>query len=66
MYGNAVKAGDSHHKVFDYGIPIPANLIKNETWMKRIRNNRLYNRDLPGNLEDVHPNKFLASITFFN
>lgn len=29
--------------------------------MEEIRENCLYNPDIPGNIEDVHPNKFIAS-----
>jgi hypothetical protein len=60
MYGNVVKAGSTNHKVFEYGIPIPINVIKDELVMHRLRRRALYNVDLPGNIEDVHPNKFIA------
>ena len=65
MYGNVIKAGDTKHKVFDYGIPIPMDTLKHEKIMARIRKYALYNVDLPGNIEDVHPNKFIASNYFF-
>ncbi len=29
--------------------------------MEELRRNCLYNPDIPGNIEDVHPNKFIAS-----
>ncbi len=61
MYGNVVKAGETKHKVFDYGVPIPLDTLKNDRIMRRIRKYALYNVDLPGNIEDVHPNKFIAS-----
>jgi len=32
--------------------------------MEEIRSNVLYNPDIPGNIEDVHPNKFIASNNF--
>ena len=64
MYGNSVKAGDTKHAVFDYGIPIPVSLLKNERLMNKIRLWRRYNVDLPGNIEDIHPNKFFAGIFF--
>jgi len=61
MYGSVVKAGETQHKVFEWGIPIPMEVIKNNKIMIRMRNYAMYNVDLPGNIEDVHPNKFLAS-----
>ena len=64
MYGNIVKAGDTKHKVFEYGVPIPLTIINDNKIMNRLRNNVQYNRDLPGNIQDIHPNKFIASIFF--
>lgn len=61
MYGNVVKAGETKHEVFEYGIPIPLEVIKDTKLMQKIRSYALYNVDLPGNIEDVHPNKFIAS-----
>jgi hypothetical protein len=61
MYGEVVKAGDTKHAVFEYGIPIPTEHLSNEVTMKRLRKCARYNIDLPGNIEDVHPNKFIAS-----
>jgi len=66
MYGSVVKAGETKHAVFEYGIPIPLEIIKNDTIMTRVRSFALYNVDLPGNIEDVHPNKFIASKFFLN
>jgi hypothetical protein len=66
MYGSIVKAGDTKHKVFEYGIPIPLEVIKDEGIMIRLRRRALYNVDLPGNIEDVHPNKFIAGIFICN
>jgi hypothetical protein len=62
MYGNVVKAGDTKHSVFQYGVPIPLDVIRDDKIMTRIRSYALYNTDLPGNIEDVHPNKFIAGI----
>jgi hypothetical protein len=64
MYGNIIKASESNHAVFEYGIPIPTEALNNEMTMKRIRRCVRYNIDLPGNIEDVHPNKFIASKSF--
>ena len=61
MYGDIQKAGDSNLKVLEFGIPIPYDLIKDETKMKRIRSNFRFNQDIPGAIELVHPNKFLPS-----
>ena len=61
MYGNVVKAGETNHEVFQYGIPIPVENIKDDKLMLRLRKCVRYNIDLPGNIEDVHPNKFIAS-----
>lgn len=63
MYGSIVKAGDTKHEVFEYGVPIPMNHIKSDRVMKHLRSCARYNIDLPGNIEDVHPNKFIASKT---
>ncbi len=60
MYGNIVKAGETNHAVFQYGIPIPMHILKQEDAMIKIRRCVLYNRDLPGNIQDIHPNKFIA------
>ncbi len=65
MYGNVIKAGETKHKVFDYGVPIPLDTLNNTRIMARIRKYALYNVDLPGNIEDVHPNKFIASNLYF-
>lgn len=66
MYGSVVKAGETKHEVFQYGIPIPYEHIKNEKMMTKFRRYSMYNVDLPGNIEDVHPNKFIASNNFNN
>ncbi len=61
MYGNIVKAGETEHKVFKYGVPIPVSVVKDDKVMHRLRMCLTYNKDLPGNIQDIHPNKFLAS-----
>jgi len=65
MYGNLVKAGDTKHKVFEYGVPIPLEVIKDFKIMNRLRGCVMYNKDLPGNVQDIHPNKFIASNFIF-
>ena len=65
MYGSVVKAGETKHEVFQYGIPIPRSVLISEDLMSKLRRVRMYNIDLPGNIEDVHPNKFLAGIYTF-
>jgi hypothetical protein len=62
MYGNVVKAGETKHEVFKYGVPIPTDTLKNEMIMQSMRKSVRYNIDLPGNIEDVHPNKFIANL----
>lgn len=62
MYGSIIKAGEREHSVFKHGIPIPYETVKNELVMDRVRRRALYNVDLPGNIEDVHPNKFIADL----
>jgi hypothetical protein len=62
MYGNVQKAGETQHSIFQFGNPIPLSVINNDKIMIRIRKACLYNRDLPGNIEDVHPNKFIADL----
>lgn len=48
-------------KVLEFGTPIPFEILKDEDSMKRIRSMNRVNTDIPGALELVHPNKFLAS-----
>jgi hypothetical protein len=61
MYGNILKAGEKNHEVFQYGVPIPIEHLNDNDMMSKIRYCVRYNCDLPGNIEDVHPNKFIAS-----
>lgn len=62
MYGSVIEAGEKKFDVFNYGIPIPREIIHNDQLMNIIRKSYMYNSDIPGNIEDIHPNKFLASI----
>ena len=64
MYGDIVKAGDrrANIKVLDFGIPIPQQLLMNETTMYHVRNSFVFNPDMPGAIENVHPNKFIANL----
>lgn len=64
MYGDVRKAGDCQLKVLEFGTPIPFEFLANEENMKRLRSMFRVNTDIPGALELVHPNKFLASKHF--
>ena len=66
MYGDVREVGMSNNKVLDFGIPIPFNDIKNEVTMKKIRSVAKFNQDMPGAIENVHPNKFIASKLFIS
>jgi hypothetical protein len=61
MYGDIKQAGDCQLKVLEFGTPIPFELLQDEDSMKRIRSMHRVNTDIPGALELVHPNKFIAS-----
>jgi hypothetical protein len=61
MYGDIKQAGDCQLKVLEFGTPIPFELLQDEDSMKRIRSMYRVNTDIPGALELVHPNKFIAS-----
>lgn len=61
MYGDVKKAGDSQLRVLEFGTPIPFDFLADEDSMKRLRSMFRVNTDIPGALEQVHPNKFLAS-----
>jgi hypothetical protein len=50
--------------VLEFGIPIPYETINDEVTMKRFRDQFRYNPDIPGAIELVHPNKFMASKEF--
>ena len=63
MYGNIVPAGENHLEVFNHGVPIPIEIIKNKPIMNMIRSYTRYNPDLPGNIQDIHPMKFTPDLT---
>jgi hypothetical protein len=65
MYGDIKQAGDCQLKVLEFGTPIPFELLQDEDSMKRIRSMYRVNTDIPGALELVHPNKFIASKSSF-
>ena len=61
MYGDIREAGSSQLKVLEFGTPIPFEYLADDDLMKRTRSYFRVNADMPGALELVHPNKFLAS-----
>jgi hypothetical protein len=61
MYGDIRKAGDAQLQVLEFGTPIPFEYLLDEDNMKKSRAMFRVNTDIPGALELVHPNKFLAS-----
>jgi len=61
MYGDVRQAGDSKLKVLEFGTPIPFEYLLDDETMKRTRSMFRVNTDIPGALEIVHPNKFIAS-----
>jgi hypothetical protein len=61
MYGDIREAGSSQLKVLEFGTPIPFEYLADDDLMKRTRSYFRVNSDMPGALELVHPNKFLAS-----
>lgn len=48
--------------VLDFGIPIPFNEINDVEIMNDIWVLAVYNPDIPGAIESVHPNKFIAHL----
>jgi len=62
MYGDIQKAGDTDLQVLDFGIPIPSKFLEDEETMKRMRMMFRFNQDIPGAIETVHPNKFIANL----
>ena len=62
MYGDKIDAGMIKHEVLEYGVPIPIDILKNEKMMEQIRYYHRYNVELPGNVEDVHPLKFIPDL----
>lgn len=43
-------------------MPIPFELLEDNSVMKLYRKNFMVNTDYPGAMETVHPNKFLANL----
>jgi hypothetical protein len=62
MYGNIQKAGEVDLRVLDFGVPIPHRFLDNAENMKTIRSMMRFNPDMPGAIENVHPNKFIANL----
>lgn len=65
MYGDSLAIGDNYHEVFEEGVPIPIDILKDRSklsWMPVIRSYHRYNLDIPGNVEDVNPMKFEANL----
>ncbi len=46
----------------EFGIPIPYETINDPDTMKTIRYMARFNPDMPGAIEQVHPNKFLPNL----
>lgn len=61
MYGDVRRAGEAQLKVLEFGVPIPWEVINDAPTMKTIRSLARFNPDMPGSIEQVHPNKFLPS-----
>lgn len=64
MYGDIRQAGNSQLKVLEFGTPIPFEYLQDDETMKRSRSMFRVNTDIPGSLELVHPNKFIASKSY--
>jgi len=64
MYGDIQKAGERrlNVRVLDFGIPIPFEELKSDFIMYYIRDNFVFNPDMPGAIENVHPNKFISNL----
>lgn len=62
MYGDIQKAGEVDLRVLDFGVPIPHQYLDNEEQMKFMRGMVRFNPDIPGAIELIHPNKFLAHL----
>ncbi|CAI2374294.1 unnamed protein product [Moneuplotes crassus] len=62
MYGDIKKAGSASLKVLQFGIPIPHDLLDDKLVMSDIRLHTTFNQDMPGAIENVHPNKFIANL----
>lgn len=62
MYGNKIDAGMIKYDVLEHGLPIPLEVLNNEILMDEIRFYYRYNIELPSNIEDVHPLKFIPDL----
>ena len=62
MYGDVREAGAVQLPVLEFGIPIPHKFLDDESNMKTLRSMFRFNPDMPGAIELVHPNKFLANL----
>lgn len=63
MYGDRQDAGLVTPEVFKEGLPIPIKFLKDEKEMNLVREFYRYNVELPGNVLDVHPLKFVPNLT---
>ena len=64
MHGNISAAGQRrpNMRVLDFGVPIPFNELNTVEIMEDIWKLAIYNPDIPGAIENVHPNKFIANL----
>jgi len=62
MYGDVRKAGSASLKVLQFGVPIPHDTLDDALVMSDIRLHTTFNQDIPGAIENVHPNKFIANL----
>ena len=62
MYGDIKKAGSASLKVLQFGVPIPHDTLDDALVMSDIRLHTTFNQDIPGAIENVHPNKFIANL----
>ena len=62
MYGDISKAGSWNLKVLQFGVPIPHDHLENKLLMMDLRLNYTPNQDMPGSIENVHPNKFISNL----
>lgn len=62
MYGDINKAGSWNLKVLQFGVPIPHDYLADKLIMSDLRLWYTPNQDMPGAIENVHPNKFISSL----
>jgi len=64
MYGDIKSAGEwwDNMTVLEFGIPIPHNDIMDLEVMNCFITTTRFNPDIPGCIENVHPNKFIANL----